>query len=454
LKKAICIGILLTFMLGFSMIGTTQAATVTYTKIWATPEGVDRGTVYGLWIEDTDNDNKSEIIAGTDYRGGGLLVYETDGDNSFAEVFNMPGPTTWYHVSATNVNSDADKDNKSEIVGGGRLAAAPHYVYVYEWRGVNGVNEYDQVWNYSFDAFVEGAEVTDDLDKDGAREIVVATGLDYTVRVFECTGDNTYTLEWSFDVTTVGAAGIRGMTCGDIDNDGWIEIAVECEAHVLVLNSSTTQATPHLEWGPIILSSPPGAWGAIDVSIEKDGLSQDLDNDGFKEIVVGCEDRVAIYENLAPDSYNSTPAEIRFVNTNRIEVDVAWDLDNNNKNELLCGGGYPGSTYNVSIFEFGSTLDDVTLVWSTNVEDSPNAIRASERFCHYDLDQEITDLTKDKGNWEFVVGLYYTAVEDLQVFESDVLAGHIPEFPTLPLVLVMLLALTTATISIRRRIRH
>jgi len=437
-------------MLGFSMIGTTRA--VTYTKIWATPAGVDRGTVYGLWIEDTDNDTKDEIITGAHYTVG-VWVYETDGDNSFAEVFNWAATTTWYVVSATNVNSDADKDNKSEIVGGGREAAAPHYAWVLEWRGVNGVHEYDVVWNHTFGAYVEGAKVTDDLDKDGAREIVIGSG-DGIVSVFECTGDNNYTLEWSFDVTTVGAAGLRGLECGDIDNDDWIEIAVECEAHVLVLNSSTTQATPHLEWGPTVLSSPPGQWGAIDVSIEKDGLSQDLDNDGFKEIVIGGYSRVSIYENLAPDSYNSTPAEITFVNTNNMEVDIAWDLDNNTKNELLTGGGYPGTTYNVSIFEFGNTLDDVTLAFTMIADDSANSIRASERFCHYDLDQEITDLKEDKGKWEFVVGLYYTAVEDLQVFESDVLAGHIPEFPTWPLVLVMLLALTTATIPIRRRIRH
>lgn len=420
LKKAIYIGILFILILGFPAIGTAGPE---YSMVWGSSGVADfDGTVYSLWVGNTDNDTKEEIIAGTDYRGGGLWVFETDGDNSFTEVWSQPTTSVTYYGVCTG---DADKDGKQEIIGGG-YDGTGGIVLVYEWTGTVGQNDYEQVWTRTLSDTLEGVCVADDLDKDGNREIVIGSR-DGLVSVFECTGDDAYALDWSFDVTTQGASNVWDCECGDIDDDNWIEIAVECNLHVLVLNSSTTQATAHLEWGPTFLPAT-GAYTAIDVSIEKDGFSQDLDNDGLKEIVVGCDDQVAIYENLAPNSYGSTPVSIPFVDTNRIRVDIAWDLDGNNKNELLCGGGYPGNTYNVSIFEFGSTLEDFSLVWTTTLEESVNAIRASERFCHRDLDREVENLQEDEGYWEFVVGLYYTAAEDLQVYESDILAGHIPEF--------------------------
>ena len=167
-----------------------------YQLIWDSGTTLTMPRCY-IEIGDQDGDGKLEIIALESYTGrphnGKLHVFENNGDNIYQEVWNSGSDL--YGIGPTGLFlGESDDDGKHElIIGTGCGSVGGARVYIYENTGDNA---YQQVWNSGSalrDTVLEGA--VGDTDGDSKKEIVVGSGdLDPRVHVFECDGDNSYEL--------------------------------------------------------------------------------------------------------------------------------------------------------------------------------------------------------------------------------------------------------------------
>jgi len=121
-----------------------------------------------------------------------------------------------------------------------------------------------------------------DLDNDGQKEIIVALNdTETTILALKPDGSNAPGFPVSLNM---GKA--KGVVCGDIDNDGWMEIILACGRLVALdhegkLKHGWPQATFFLNYDPICqgLQKCGGGIGGITLG--------DIDQDGLLEIAVG-----------------------------------------------------------------------------------------------------------------------------------------------------------------------
>jgi hypothetical protein len=121
-----------------------------------------------------------------------------------------------------------------------------------------------------------------DVDGDGKKEIMVAGSLERraTIHIYDYNADNTFTLIWSTSTTKENIF-FNGLSAGDIDNDGQVEIVggtgddhtTSSESFIYVYDFNTGSEE----------------WCSSDLGGESEGISTvevcDIDNDGIKEIV-------------------------------------------------------------------------------------------------------------------------------------------------------------------------
>ena len=134
---------------------------------------------------------------------GNVVVYEFENNK-----FNKRAETSFPAIPRDY--GDSDGDGKMELLlGFGRTS------YLLEASAVNGFPD-NLAWKDTSDFWV--SRITD-LDKDGNNEILARSGPQY--KLFETTGDNTYTEKFVFNNTTTGnnALGPPSAVVDDFDND-------------------------------------------------------------------------------------------------------------------------------------------------------------------------------------------------------------------------------------------
>ncbi|MDD3804572.1 MAG: T9SS type A sorting domain-containing protein [bacterium] len=173
-------------------------------------------------VGDVNGNGKNDVIfASADSNGIVIFEYDTLSDSFVIKQDSIP-------VACEKVLyfPDIDKDGKNEIIRSTteNLLPPSYHFQLFEF---DSAYNYDTIWDYTFwgttDYFMTyGCDMSyGDVDNDGELEFVVCGGS--TMRVFDVTGDNTFT-----EVYTKTLADnfflSSSVKCWDFDNDGQDEI--------------------------------------------------------------------------------------------------------------------------------------------------------------------------------------------------------------------------------------
>ena len=396
-------------------------------ETWNNAKELEKWTIT-VETGDLDNDGKNEVIVG-DYDNN-LYVFEHMVNNTYKRAFRSPdfthkiltdespyaweqlpgvsgnfSRTFWDHVEALIVDCDVDGDGYKEI-----FAAANLTLYMFEWNGID--DQYTLVWSIDVGSTVwyslaskndislskiTALAYSRDLDYNGKSEIIVGVGP--LLLVFECIGDNSFMEVFITDVSDIGRYDLPGnpftsnetayykyltinsIAVGDTDNDGYQEIILvgtdkryECydpDGFAVVLENKVGTYT--LAW-----SAPSNTTLFNKMYIVR---IADQDYDGLKEIVIGHDYGVDIWEYINGtdnryrfvENITSSPAYPRPFMKSLFEFDFDYDLPHpsmdilyTKDNEIfLIYSAYwlDGNVYRLSLFLTRSTDDGKT--WTT-----------------------------------------------------------------------------------------
>lgn len=129
---------------------------------------------------------------------------------------------------------DIDNDGANELIAGIRAAGtgSDRGVIVSSVQGdFGGFVFYDVEWQY-FNTFGGSnySTTTGDLDKDGNKEIYMFVWNNFTLRIFECTGDKQYTevvaIDELYSTQGIDYGALDAVRVADVNNDGVNEMYI------------------------------------------------------------------------------------------------------------------------------------------------------------------------------------------------------------------------------------
>ncbi len=303
-------------------------------KIWEAKD------MWGGELGDIDGDGQYEIIARSNIERA-LVVFESDGDNSFKTVGSLTNFTSGENqIGPRFVLGDFDGDGKGEILAGD----SDGDVYIYESRGDD---LFRKTWSESVphsDARIIGGG--SDIDKDGKIEFIVGRrftdpfdprGSRWRISVYQSTKDDSYEVEWQQEILGVQSPG-NGISTGDFDGDGEDEFAVCALPNLYLFDSKAPDS-----YSPV--------W-YIDVDLTFLPVIGDLDRDGLPEVMFNRDGAVRIYEMDAPKGGISPPGGLIVSVVDSTRVRLSWE-----------GGSGSYRVYR------GRNRDDLTLI-ADGVSDS------------------------------------------------------------------------------------
>ncbi|MGD2086187.1 MAG: VCBS repeat-containing protein [Candidatus Aminicenantes bacterium] len=255
-----------------------------YQEVWNNGNDFSGIEPTALFLGDSDNDGKHEIIVGTGYHCGDrkIYVYENTGDDDYQEVWNS-GNTLSDTVMEGAVG-DTDGDGKKEIIVGS--GGIDPQVHVFE---NTGDNSYQLVWDsggtFSRPVFAS----IGDQDADGKMEIIAAGRKNHIIHIFENTGDNAYTDVWH---SSIFDGHVSLVVTGDQDHDGNREIIIPCEGGKIYVFENQGDNNYQEVWNS----------GSIMNGFILRAAVGDQDRDGRLEIIATSyeEKKVYVFENPGP----------------------------------------------------------------------------------------------------------------------------------------------------------
>lgn len=323
----------------FEYNATYNNYTNVYTSEWI-------GSPYAVCVgDDLDQDGKKEIIGGH-FSANYFNVREYNGnDNDYDIVYNS-GLGGSSFLEDICIGNDLDKDGRMEIVIGDGL-----YLNVSEYNGVD--NGYTNVWTSNSIGMIQDVCTDNDLDEDGKAEIIAVASKTY---VFENTGANAFTEVWS-----TSNNGYHACVGNDLDNDGKKEIVVSAfnESAIIYEYNGTDNGYDQVWNSSGIVSN------VLTICV-----GNDLDRDGKNEIITGSSDgKVTIIEyNGTDNGYSKIWDSGTTINKYVENIAVSDDLNNDGKKELIATTNdySPNRLY---IFQHDDTISPTIIIVDDDDDD-------------------------------------------------------------------------------------
>jgi len=322
-----------------------------------------KGVIHGLDAADLDGDGRDEMYIGAVETGILYVVTKPTGDVTALDTTDLyfigriehpdyQAGTGWLPGATLG---DADGDGKMSFLGS---ASGTIGCGIHDWEYQGGSVTDSLNWDYSYisvdlgwgsDFFIYGIDWAEDMDGDGKCEFVVARGypniprtapLVYVLEeISATTGVSHVGVSWSDHSTAIldSISGAKYVLAGvDVDQDGKQEMILPIDYGVL--NGIPTRQIACFE--NVGNDDYELAWSYTFPGEAAGELTQpavgDLDADGVLEIL-------AIH--VQPDGVN--PALPNFYvfecqgdNNYGAAPTVAWDLDDNRRNNIRCAAAY------------------------------------------------------------------------------------------------------------------
>ena len=205
-------------------------------KIWQA-DGIWGGT-----IADTDADGRLEIISRHD-ASNSIMIYESDGNNSYSIVAILENPTHGKNNLQTRFAiDDYDSDGKKEILVGD----SDKDLFIYE--NIND-NLYQHTWTGKLHNGKPTLFASGDLNGDTIPEFAIGaevwtTEFDlprqhWIITIFTKDGNNSYHIEWNQRIREF-RDGVSGLTIADVNNDGTNELCVAVSPNFYLIQHNGT----------------------------------------------------------------------------------------------------------------------------------------------------------------------------------------------------------------------
>ena len=288
----------------------------TYELVWSWIIPIPINTYAPMAVGDVNNNGVVDIVVGlpavvgTDPNPLRLFFFEWNGvvgKNDYGIKDNLTGLFTYsggynlgvadnYDIRPFSMSiEDMDGDGKNELVTGIRQAtpSTVRAVYVVGVEGdFSGFYFCDVKWK--FQSTFGGSNystTTGDLDADGKKEIYLFVWNNFTMRIFECQGDTSYTLAFGVDQFAAGTGVDHGaldaVRVDDVNNDGVKEMYIAStepgnEVYIVTGVTDVSTMTPaNIKRLYTIPKTGGGKFRSMYIA--------DPDHDGKKELMIGGE---------------------------------------------------------------------------------------------------------------------------------------------------------------------
>ena len=337
---------------------------------------------------DLDEDENSELIFGT-YSNGVYIV-----DPVTKTMLWNYNPGSWSNALAIG---DVDNDGKPELIFS---CGQTNRFYVYGYNGA-----YPLVQEFSANVGdIDDAEsgiTTGDVDGDGTAEIILpdaSTNPDH-IEIWGWNG-NTFVLEDTFSPS--GADGIHSIAAEDVDNDGTVEIIFnEYQDYGVALHIYGYDGSNYVK-----------EWVSDDLGGYLQGIAiGDTDNDGYKEIWTGDRDHygtsngaVFVYQYTSPWVYTQEWISAYRENglySHNSPTSIA-DWDNDGKKEIAIGCYQATDGYgHVWVYEYDDNNKKYVLEWCVRPPSNDDHT-TTPTFGDYDNDGTMELMIGDESGYVYL----------------------------------------------------
>jgi hypothetical protein len=343
--------------------------------------------IEGIWggrIADMDLDGKREIVS-RHLDSGDIIIYENRGSNSYLKAARLRNPTEGdNYLAATFAISDFDGDGRTEVAIGDRDGD----LFIYE-------NTADDRYSHTWTGGVPHSRIeyvtAGDFDGDGLDEFVVGARADesaalakqrWIYMIFDCSGQDEYEAVWSQEI--MGVKSESGISAGDVDNDGRDEIVIMVTPSFYIFKyggtgilAGASSSTPN--------TACDGVYEAIwhhCASNTQWPIIEDLDADGYDDILINDQDRLMIFRwDPGADSPIRRPWWLSATPLSESEVELCWNG--------------PSQACSYKIYR-GTNEEHLDLVASLDLPASAGDAGISPA---------LSTIQGEEGNWEVIRGV-------------------------------------------------
>jgi hypothetical protein len=307
----------------FMVVGTNpkvafievNASTLEAVSVWDTGKVLTKWTM-SLGLADIDADKEDEVVVGS--FDNNIYVFDHVFQNTYRRAWRSPdlehNETYWDHVTDLTVG-DWDGDTKAEIIAGTDSLEYP-MIHIFKNIGDNAFSLNETLELPRNGGPITAIELGQDLDADGAKEIVVAAH--DTIYIFEKKDGKT--TSYSFLIDPVSFCDVYALATGDADKDGFGEIIVggaksgksltrtfvPYHSFIYVFENYGNATVPRDNNYRLVWSAPVGQMVTED-SVQQPAVYfvalDDQDKDGKNEIIVGHSLGINIYECTGDDTF-------------------------------------------------------------------------------------------------------------------------------------------------------
>lgn len=375
----------------------------TYELVWSYKFPVAGNSWFAAAVGDVDNNGKVDIVLGWPSIVSAELpnpprvfTFEWNGvqgenkygkeqaDGTFQPTsethFDVPDNTDWRPYSMSV--EDVDKDGTNELIVGVRAGGRGREVLVASVTG-GDLSAFGQ-WNieYNFRNAENGsnfATVTGDLDNDGNTDIFEMVWNQFTLRMFEVTGADTYEhvndLEQIYAAQDIDYGSVDGMRIADVNGDGKNEMFIagtEPQSTVFIVQNitdiSAITAADIVEFYHIPKNIKPN--GSVADGKFRNMVIADPDQDGKMDLLIAGERNGQIFDleyKGSGDMADSTNWELTVAYDSYAQASAELDADSASKlTPRLYYGSFAGDMD-------GDGLDEYVFVnYSTDKDIWPN----------------------------------------------------------------------------------